>query len=120
MGPPHSASTPSHRARFRPRAPGEKLAPIPKANVGAASSEQVPLGRYGRMPELCNLLTSLQSDGCDYITGVNIAIDGGQHLAAPSTLRRAGKLTPDDWAQAKKALARAGRSGEGAAVVRAN
>ncbi|HMN83073.1 MAG TPA: SDR family oxidoreductase [Burkholderiaceae bacterium] len=98
-----------HRIRVNAVAPGpfptesawEKLAPIPKANVGAASSEQVPLGRYGRMPELCNLLTFLQSDACDYITGVNIAIDGGHHLAAPSTFAELGGLTPADWAQAK-------------------
>jgi hypothetical protein len=69
----------------------EKLAPIPKANVGAASADEVPMGRFGRMPELCNLLTFLQADGCDYLTGQNIAIDGGHHLAAPSTFRRAGQ-----------------------------
>ena len=79
----------------------EKLAPIPKANVGAASADQVPLGRFGKMPELCNLLTFLQSDGCDYITGANIAIDGGHHLAAPSTFAELGKLTGEDWAEAK-------------------
>ncbi|MCW5652140.1 SDR family oxidoreductase [Hydrogenophaga sp.] len=98
-----------HNIRVNAVAPGpfptesawEKLAPIPKANVGAASAEQVPLGRYGRMPELCNLLTFLQSDACDYITGANIAIDGGHHLAAPSTFAELGKLTPEDWAEAK-------------------
>jgi NAD(P)-dependent dehydrogenase (short-subunit alcohol dehydrogenase family) len=98
-----------HKIRVNAVAPGpfptesawEKLAPIPKANVGAASAEQVPLGRYGQMPELCNILTFLQSDGCDYITGANIAIDGGHHLAAPSTFAELGKLTPEDWAEAK-------------------
>ena len=79
----------------------EKLAPIPKANVGAVSSDEVPMQRFGRMPELCNLLTFLQADGCEYLTGQNIAIDGGHHLAAPSTFAALGKLTPDDWAQAK-------------------
>ena len=101
-----------HRIRVTAVAPGpfptesawEKLAPIPKANVGAASAEQVPLGRYGKMPELCNLLTFLQSDGCDYITGANIAIDGGHHLAAPSTFAELGQLTADDWAEAKSVV----------------
>lgn len=101
-----------HRIRVNAVAPGpfptesawEKLAPIPKANVGAASAEQVPLGRYGKMPELCNLLTFLQSDGCDYITGANIAIDGGHHLAAPSTFAELGQLTADDWAEAKSVV----------------
>ena len=79
----------------------EKLAPIPKANVGAASADEVPMQRFGRMPELCNLLTFLQADGCDYLTGQNIAIDGGHHLAAPSTFAALGQLTPADWAEAK-------------------
>jgi len=98
-----------HDIRVNAVAPGpfptesawEKLAPIPKANVGAASADEVPMGRFGRMPELCNLLTFLQADGCEYLTGQNIAIDGGHHLAAPSTFAALGKLTPEDWAEAK-------------------
>ncbi len=98
-----------HNIRVNAVAPGpfptesawEKLAPIPKANVGAASADEVPMGRFGRMPELTNLLTFLQADGCEYLTGQNIAIDGGHHLAAPSTFAALGKLTPEDWAEAK-------------------
>ncbi len=101
-----------HNIRVNAVAPGpfptesawEKLAPIPKANVGAASSDEVPMGRFGRMPELCNLLTFLQSDGCEYLTGQNIAIDGGHHLAAPSTFAALGRLTPEDWAEAKASV----------------
>jgi NAD(P)-dependent dehydrogenase (short-subunit alcohol dehydrogenase family) len=98
-----------HNVRVNAVAPGpfptegawEKLAPIPKANVGAASADEVPMQRYGRMHELCSLLTFLQADGCEYLTGQNIAIDGGHHLAAPSTFAALGKLTPEDWAEAK-------------------
>ncbi|HSW16944.1 MAG TPA: SDR family oxidoreductase [Ramlibacter sp.] len=98
-----------HNIRVNAVAPGpfptesawEKLAPIPKANVGAASDKEVPMGRFGKMPELCNLLTFLQADGCEYLTGQNIAIDGGHHLAAPSTFAALGQLTPEDWAEAK-------------------
>ena len=79
----------------------EKLAPIPKANVGAASKDEVPMQRFGRMHELCNLLTFLQADGCEYLTGQNIAIDGGHHLAAPSIFAALGKLTPQDWLEAR-------------------
>ena len=47
-----------HNIRVNAVAPGpfptesawEKLAPIPKANVGAASADEVPMGRFGRMP----------------------------------------------------------------------
>lgn len=98
-----------HNIRVNAVAPGpfptesawEKLAPIPKANVGAASKDEVPMQRFGKMHELCNLLTFLQADGCEYITGQNIAIDGGHHLAAPSTFAALGRLTPEDWAEAK-------------------
>lgn len=98
-----------HNIRVNAVAPGpfptesawEKLAPIPKANVGAASAEEVPMGRFGRGHELCNLLTFLQADGCEYLTGQTIAIDGGHHLAAPSTFAALGRLTPQDWAEAK-------------------
>ena len=98
-----------HNIRVNEVAPGpfptesawEKLAPIPKANVGAASKDEVPMQRFGKMHELCNLLTFLQADGCEYITGQNIAIDGGHHLAAPSTFAALGRLTPEDWAEAK-------------------
>lgn len=79
----------------------EKLSPIPKANVGAVSADEVPMRRHGRMPELTNLMTFLMADGCDYLTGQTIGIDGGHHLAAPSTFAALGRLTPDDWAQAK-------------------
>ena len=98
-----------HNIRVNAVAPGpfptesawEKLAPIPKANVGAASKDEVPMQRFGKMHELCNLLTFLQADGCEYLTGQNIAIDGGHHLAAPSTFAALGRLTPEDWAEAK-------------------
>jgi len=101
-----------HNIRVNAVAPGpfptesawEKLAPIPKANVGAASKDEVPMQRFGRMEELCNLLTFLQADGCDYLTGQNIAIDGGHHLAAPSTFAALGRLTAEDWAEAKSVV----------------
>src|SRR3546814_20692835 len=78
----------------------EKLNPIPDAKSSATSEETVPLRRYGAMPELQNLITFLLSDGCDYLTGQTIAIDGGQHLAGPGTFADpAGKTdTPSQTA----------------------
>jgi hypothetical protein len=66
------------------------------------------------LPELANLLTFVQADGCDYLTGQTIAIDGGHRLAAPSTFAALGKLTSEDWAEAK-AVVCARAAGEGAA-----
>jgi Enoyl-(Acyl carrier protein) reductase len=64
----------------------------------------VPLRRFGRMDELRNLLIFLMSDGCSYITGDTISIDGGHHLAAPSTFAGLAKLSPADWQRAREAI----------------
>jgi hypothetical protein len=56
------------------------------------------------MDELRNLMIFLMSDGCSYITGDTIAIDGGHHLAAPSTFTGLSKLSPADWQRARVAM----------------
>ncbi len=38
------------------------------------------MGRNGEMVELANLATFLMADGCEYLTGQTIAIDGAGHL----------------------------------------
>jgi NAD(P)-dependent dehydrogenase (short-subunit alcohol dehydrogenase family) len=82
----------------------EKLNPIPEASVGATQSDEVPLRRFGEMHELQNIMTFLMADGCDYITGQTIGIDGGHHLAAPSTFAGLSNLTDAQWATAKEAM----------------
>lgn len=42
-------------------------------------------------------------DGCDYITGETICIDGGHHLAAPSTCTGLSKLSDDSWRKIREA-----------------
>ncbi|AKH69060.1 dehydrogenase of unknown specificity, short-chain alcohol dehydrogenase like [Spongiibacter sp. IMCC21906] len=81
----------------------EKLNPTGKS-TGATDSDSVPMKRYGEMPELANLMTFLQADGCDYLTGQTIAIDGGHHLAAPSTFASLSDLTDDDWTSIRESL----------------
>ncbi len=83
----------------------EKLNPIPDAKSSATSEEKVPLGRFGQMHELQNLITFLLSDGCDYLTGQTIAIDGGQHLAQPGTFADLTGLTDAQWQAAREAIA---------------
>ena len=85
----------------------EKLSPIPDASSSATRSDTVPMGRYGKMPVLQNLIVFLLSDGCDYLTGQTIAIDGGQHLAGPSTFADLGVLTDEQWRAAREAIQRA-------------
>ena len=83
----------------------EKLNPIPDTTSSATSTDTVPMRRFGRMPELTNLLTFLLSDACDYLTGQTIAIDGGQHLAGPGTFADLSNLTPEQWQAAREAIA---------------
>lgn len=83
----------------------EKLNPIPDTQSSATDSGTVPLRRFGELPELCNLVTFLLSDGCKYLTGQTIAIDGGQHLAGPGTFADLTRLTGEQWDAARAALA---------------
>lgn len=82
----------------------EKLNPIPDAQSSATSADTVPLGRFGEMPELQNLIIFLLSDGCRYLTGQTIAIDGGQHLASPSTFADLTGMTDEQWRAARVAI----------------
>lgn len=82
----------------------EKLNPVGETPTGATSSDEVPLRRFGKIPELQNLMIFLMGDGCDYLTGQTIAIDGGHHLAAPSTFASLAKITPEEWAKTREKL----------------
>ena len=39
--------------------------------------ERIPMGRYGRMEEVSELIAFLAGDKSSYITGQNIRVDGG-------------------------------------------
>ena len=56
-----------------------------------------PTGRVGKMSELANLATFLMADGCDYLTGQTIAIDGGSHLATGGNFASLARLGAADW-----------------------
>lgn len=79
----------------------QMLNPTEDSSVGATQADQVPAGRFGEIAELGNLVLLLMADGCDYITGETIAIDGGHHLAAPSTFAGLNTMTDAQWAEAK-------------------
>jgi NAD(P)-dependent dehydrogenase (short-subunit alcohol dehydrogenase family) len=85
----------------------EKLNPLPDVSSSATGSETIPLGRYGQMEELQNLIVFLLSDACEFLTGQTIAIDGGQHLAGPATFADLGRLTDEQWRAAREAIRRA-------------
>ncbi len=63
---------------------------------GSASGN--PMGRVGQMHELRNLATFLMADGCDYLTGETIAIDGASFLAGGGNFSQLSKLGDQEWA----------------------
>lgn len=81
----------------------QMLSPTDDAKIGATQADEVPMGRYGEIQELANLMILLLSDGCDYITGETICIDGGHHLAAPSTFAGLNKLSDESWRKIREA-----------------
>lgn len=79
------------------------LNPTEKSSTGGSTSaDNVPMQRFGTMEELANLNIFLLSDACDYLTGVTIAMDGGQQLAGPGTFASLSSMTEEDWAQARE------------------
>ena len=63
-----------------------------------------PMGRVGEMGELQNLATFLMADGCDYLTGQTIAIDGAQYLTGGGTFSNLSKLSEEDWEQMRNMI----------------
>ena len=78
-----------------------------RLNPNGADDESLgstPLGRLGEMNELQNLATFLMADGCDFLTGQTIAIDGAQYLTGGGTFSGLDKLTDDDWANIRNMI----------------
>ena len=80
----------------------ERLNPDDSNDDGMMST--VPLGRVGEMIELQNLATFLMADGCDYLTGQTIGIDGAQYLSGGGTFSQLDKLSDDDWENMRKLI----------------
>jgi NAD(P)-dependent dehydrogenase (short-subunit alcohol dehydrogenase family) len=92
-----------HGIRLNAIAPGpfptkgawERLSPQSASRGDSGSAN--PMGRVGEMYELANLAVFLMSDGCDYLTGQTIAIDGAMHLASGGNFAALSKLGDEDW-----------------------
>ena len=65
------------------------------------STDLNPMRRIGRMEELQNLATFLMADGCEWLTGETITIDGGGTLATGSGgyFTQLDKLSDAEWEQ---------------------
>lgn len=53
---------------------------IPKDVLDTKIIPQIPIGRLGRPEEIAGLCAYLASDEAAFLTGANIAINGGQHM----------------------------------------
>ena len=74
----------------------DRLSPQ-SANRDSGRANAIPMGRNGEMPELANLAVFLMSDGCDYLTGQTIAIDGAMHLSSGGNFASLAALGDSDW-----------------------
>jgi acetoacetyl-CoA reductase len=53
---------------------------IPQEVLDSKIIPQIPVGRLGRPEEVAGLVAYLSSDEAAFVTGANIAINGGQHM----------------------------------------
>ena len=80
----------------------ERLNPGNNNDNGMMST--VPMGRVGEMIELQNLATFLMADGCEYLTGQTIGLDGAQYLTGGGTFSQLDKLSDEDWENMRKLI----------------
>jgi NAD(P)-dependent dehydrogenase (short-subunit alcohol dehydrogenase family) len=68
------------------------------------ANESNPMRRVGQMPELQNLATFLMADGCEWLTGETIAVDGGGYLANGASFSELDKLSDTDWQRMREMI----------------
>src|SRR5271166_4945244 len=96
--------------RLNAIAPGEiptegmskRLSPGGDSGKGTAGAN--PFGRVGRIEELQNLAAFLLSDGCEWLTGETVAMDGAQALATGGNFYELHKWGDAEWKAARKAI----------------
>jgi NAD(P)-dependent dehydrogenase (short-subunit alcohol dehydrogenase family) len=78
----------------------------PDGGSFADSSQLNPMRRVGKMDELQNLATFLMADGCEWLTGETIVIDGAGTLATGSGgyFTQLDKLSDADWDKMRAAI----------------
>jgi NAD(P)-dependent dehydrogenase (short-subunit alcohol dehydrogenase family) len=71
---------------------------------GSRTAAANPMGRCGTFEELQNLATFLMSDGCRWLTGETMAMDGAQGLATGGNFYELRKWADEDWARARDSI----------------
>jgi NAD(P)-dependent dehydrogenase (short-subunit alcohol dehydrogenase family) len=75
----------------------------PGADFGE-STRANPMRRIGKMSELQNLATFLMADGCEWLSGETIAIDGAGYLATGAYFTELDKMSDADWQKARELI----------------
>ncbi|MDN3518964.1 SDR family oxidoreductase [Aquisalimonas lutea] len=76
----------------------------PGEQPGQRTARINPMGRCGTMEELQNLATFLLSDGCPWLTGQTVTMDGGGSLATGGNFYELREWTDEQWQQAREAI----------------
>ena len=71
---------------------------------GEGTARENPMGRVGRVEELQNLATFLIADGCEWLTGQTITLDGGQSHATGANFYALRHWTDAQWRAAREAI----------------
>ena len=99
-----------HGIRLNAIAPGEiptegmskRLSP--GETPGARTASANPMGRCGTLEEIQNLAVFLLGDGCRWLTGETIAMDGAQALATGGNFYELRKWGDAEWNAARDAI----------------
>jgi NAD(P)-dependent dehydrogenase (short-subunit alcohol dehydrogenase family) len=81
---------------------GKRLAPGRESGRDAAAVN--PMRRTGQMSELQNLAAFLMADGCEFLTGQTIAVDGGACLVNGGSFNELFAWSDADWEKARAAI----------------
>jgi NAD(P)-dependent dehydrogenase (short-subunit alcohol dehydrogenase family) len=76
----------------------------PNDAPGARTAKYNPMGRVGSLEELQNLATFLLSDGCRWLNGETIAMDGAQALATGGSFYELRAWGDAEWQAARDAI----------------
>jgi NAD(P)-dependent dehydrogenase (short-subunit alcohol dehydrogenase family) len=76
----------------------------PGETPGARAARVNPMKRVGQMEELANLATFLIADGCEWLTGQTITLDGGQSHATGASFYEMRDWTDAQWQAAREAI----------------
>jgi len=76
----------------------------PTSAPGERSAKINPMGRPGTLEELQNLSAFLMSNGCNWLTGQTIGMDGAQALATGGNFYELRNWRDEDWTRAREAI----------------